>query len=477
MTGGIIAGAGIALGSVVLPVPGIITIAGVIGSAVTSVIGILINDDPLEDLFKKMLDNRDVKLLSTEKKEYGEISYLNVPLGISDIDLDKYAKKLSEHYGKSVLLENEDGKVKCIVYEFGFSHDNIADMETGIQNAIKATCMYGQSEFVKYIKIYEKQDYNNGYILHIPYTPGISLGDFNKSRNHLKEFFDSEIEIAFKDKFIVMDVYTKKLQEKYDFAMIKTESPTQLLIGQTPKETKLYDLKNGHILVGGTTGSGKSTWERSAIVNLILNNTPDDLLLNLHDNKVVEYGIFKDSNMVKNFSFTVSALEKTLEMLEEESTKRYAMFNKENVMDITQWNEEHPEKKLKFIITFIAEFAQLAGYDRLMNALRKRLEMDRAAGLYYVISLQRGSKDLIPTNIKSNLDTRICFRTADSTNAWIILDQINTSELIKAKGRGILKEGGEMKDFQAMLLTSKQAIDLVKHTFTKERKENADRAG
>lgn len=448
----------------VIVLGGLITTSGVV-----NLIRVLF-ENPIKKFFRTEFNNPAIDVISHEKKEYGEIYYLSVPLGMCEFDLDKYAKKLSEQLSRSVVITKEQRTIKCIVYQFGFSNDSIIETEKGIQNALKAVCMFSQQTFADHVKVYEKTEYNNGYILYIPHVPGISLTEYNKARTHLKEFFDAEIEIAYQDKFITVDVYTKKLEDKYPYEKVITSSPTELLIGHTPKEIKLYDLKNGHILVGGTTGSGKSTWERSAIVNLILNNTPDDLMLNLHDNKIVEYGIFRDCNMVKNFTFTVDKLSETLSMLEKESAMRYKMFDKENILDITQWNEEHPDKKLKYIITFIAEFAQLAGYDKLMNSLRKRLEMDRAAGLYYVISLQRGSKDLIPTNIKSNLDTRISFRTADSTNAWIILDQINTSENIKQKGRGILKEGGEMKDFQAVLLSSKEAIQLVKHTFknTKE---------
>jgi S-DNA-T family DNA segregation ATPase FtsK/SpoIIIE len=344
------------------------------------------------------------------------------------------------------------------------------DTETRILERQLVEILHLKNIALDRFKITEKKDYEDGYILTIPTIEGLSSMWFEKFKVELNEYFDASVKVTYDNSNTILDVRTKKLLEKYKFELIRTASPTEIIIGYSAKGIVKIDLRTAHnVLIAGTAGYGKSTLERCILTTLICNNKPSDLCINLVDLKIVELGIFKQSNMVNTFCRDTERLGRLLERLEEESLRRYDMFEKENILDIGRWNEKHPDKKLRYVITFVDEFAQLGGKknSKIMDAFQKRLALDRAAGLFYVLCTQRPSAEIITGDIKANLDTRISFKVIDSTNAWIVMDQERTAELLKIPGRGLIKCGGDIEEFHGMFLDEAEAINLVKHTFTK----------
>jgi S-DNA-T family DNA segregation ATPase FtsK/SpoIIIE len=319
-------------------------------------------------------------------------------------------------------------------------------------------------------KITNKVDTEEGYTLHIPIIEGLSTQVIEKCKTEIEEYFNATIKVSYDNGVILLDIFTKQLEKFYPFKLIKTASPTQIPIGYTVKGMKMIDLVKDHnVLISGTAGYGKSSLERAMLTHLICNNSVDDLYINLVDLKRVELGIFKQSSMVNTFCNDIPKLARLLERLKTESLKRYEMFEKENILDISRWNKKHPKEKLRYIITFVDEFSQLGGKRNtaIMDMFQKRLALDRAAGLFYCVCTQRPSAEIITGDIKANIDTRISFKVIDSTNAWIVMDQYNTAELLTIPGRGLIKTGGEIEEFHGMFLDEDTAIKLVKHTFNK----------
>jgi S-DNA-T family DNA segregation ATPase FtsK/SpoIIIE len=311
-----------------------------------------------------------------------------------------------------------------------------------------------------------KTEYGYDYYFTLP--AGITLSFFENRKEVFEQYMDIKARFSYKDKYILLQSYTSKISEFYPFEAIKAD-PMTLVIGNSYTGFKTIPLKS-HVLICGASGFGKSTMERGIIVSLIHNNKPEDMVLTLTDFKRNELGLFKNSKYVKRFCKEKEEFKYLLNDLEKKAKQRYEIFDEKNVLDIYKYNAQY-EPKMAFIVNFIDEVAQLEGDKETMSLLQKRISYDRAAGILYVICTQRPSVDLIPGSVKANIDTRICFKTSDSTNSWIVLDDKEAAQYLSVPGRGLLKYGGDMTEFQAMYLSEDEAISLVKHTFIEKPKK------
>jgi S-DNA-T family DNA segregation ATPase FtsK/SpoIIIE len=315
-----------------------------------------------------------------------------------------------------------------------------------------------------------KTEYGYDYIFSLP--DGLNITHFTERKLSIEQSLNAKVKFEYDDKKMIMHYTPNILTDFYPFFPIPTSHPCEFNLGHTAEGLKNI-LLDRHMLIAGTSGFGKSTLELGIIVQFIRNNTPDTMILNLTDFKRCELGIFKDSNMVHSFCYTEKELEKLLIKLGKESERRYELFDSLKVKDIATYNANFTPK-LKYIVNFYDEISQLEGNDRILTHFQKRLAIDRGAGIYHILCTQRPSADLLPGRIKANLDIRIAFRCVDSTNSWIVLDQKETAEYLTIKGRGLLKYGGELEEFQAMYIKEDQAIELTKHTFIDKQRRETD---
>lgn len=304
----------------------------------------------------------------------------------------------------------------------------------------------------------EKKDY--GYIAFINLPTGFSLTQIELYKEALEQHLNAKIKLEYEDNKIKVTVYTKKLEKSYPFQLHKTEHPLQLVMGHTIEGIYVEDLRQSHhILLAGMTGYGKSTLERGILTQLISQWNRDKLQINLVDFKIVELSIFKRSKVVNSFCTTPEELMDLLNSLEEESKRRYTMFEEKGIVDITGWNKKY-YPKLPYILTFIDEFAQLEDEKTVMKALKKRLAQDRGAGLNYCICTQRPSHELLPGSLKANLNTKVAFRASTAKNSEVILDETG-AEKLTVPGRGLVKFI-DTQEFQAMYLSEDQARELIR---------------
>ncbi len=192
-----------------------------------------------------------------------------------------------------------------------------------------------------------------------------------------------------------------------------------------------------HMLVAGTTGSGKSIFLHGMIMSLIMRNTPDDLKLLLIDPKRVEMGKYKDlphllCPVVKEPSQAKIALQK----LTEEMDKRYDSFEEACVSNIRQYNEDyvpdHPgAKKMPFIVVVVEEFADLKMTCKDIDDVVIRLTgKARAAGIHLIIATQRPSVDIVTGPVKANLGVKVALAVSSAINSRVILDEDGAETLL-----------------------------------------------
>lgn len=194
-----------------------------------------------------------------------------------------------------------------------------------------------------------------------------------------------------------------------------------------------------HLLIAGSTGSGKSVMLNVILHAILTQNTPQELNLVLIDPKRVEFTPFSDyPHVLSRIIHKHSEAIKALEWLVEEMDDRYKKLQDAKYRNIQDYNQDRVDQ-IPRIVVMIDEFASLIltkerGETSLAELMIVRLAQEgRAAGIHLVVATQRPSVDVVTGLIKANLPTRIAFMTTSKTDSQIVLDQAGAEELV---GRG-----------------------------------------
>ena len=210
-------------------------------------------------------------------------------------------------------------------------------------------------------------------------------------------------------------------------------SKTIVPIGQDAKGNNVYgDLaKMPHMLVAGTTGSGKSVFLNGVITSLLMRNTPDDLQLFLIDPKMVEFKRFSKLHYVKYVTDTQKAIS-LLSKLCTEMDRRYSVMANAGCRDLDDYNRRNPNSKLPKLVLVIDEMA-----DMMESTFKKSVESNivrlaqkaRACGIHMVLATQRPTVKVISGQIKANVPCRVCLSVMSRTDSMVVLDQIGAENL------------------------------------------------
>ncbi len=209
--------------------------------------------------------------------------------------------------------------------------------------------------------------------------------------------------------------------------------------------------KMPHVLIAGSTGSGKSVCINTLITSIIYKAKPSEVKLVMVDPKVVELSVY---NGIPHLLIPVVTDPKkaagALQWAVQEMVNRYHLFAEKNVRDISGYNEaleeEGIEEKLPQIVIIIDELADLmmvAAKD-VEDAICRLAQMARAAGMHLVIATQRPSVDVITGVIKANIASRIAFAVTSGVDSRTIIDSIGAEKLL-GKGDMLFYPSGTIK--------------------------------
>ncbi|HKY54055.1 MAG TPA: DNA translocase FtsK 4TM domain-containing protein [Anaerolineales bacterium] len=194
-----------------------------------------------------------------------------------------------------------------------------------------------------------------------------------------------------------------------------------------------------HLLIAGTTGSGKSVCVNAILTCFLLNNTPDDLRLILIDPKRVELtGYNGVPHLLAPVVVEIDRVIGALQWMTREMDKRYHQFAQAGARNITDYNARmklQGKKKLPFLVVVIDELADLmmiAPGDT-EQTITRLAQLARATGIHMILATQRPSVDVVTGLIKANFPARIAFAVASNTDSRVILDQPGAERLL---GRG-----------------------------------------
>lgn len=194
-----------------------------------------------------------------------------------------------------------------------------------------------------------------------------------------------------------------------------------------------------HLLIAGTTGSGKSVCVNAILSCLLLNNTPDDLRLVLVDPKRVELtGYNGIPHLLSPVVVEMDKVIGALQWMTREMDRRYHQFAQVGARNIQDYNARMKTdgiKKLPYLVVVIDELADLMllAPDETERTITRLAQLARATGIHLILATQRPSVDVVTGLIKANFPARIAFAVASNTDSRVILDQPGAERLL---GRG-----------------------------------------
>lgn len=246
------------------------------------------------------------------------------------------------------------------------------------------------------------------------------------------------------------DVRMVSLLESEEFRATRPAVP--MLLGESADgRAMVEDLAHmPHLLIAGSTGSGKSVCINTILLSILMTRTPDEVRLILIDPKQVELAFFTDiphllSPVVTDMKRASAVLEWALDKMEE----RYDLLRRFEVRNIASYNElgekailerakelemddEVVQVKLPYVVIVVDELADLmlaVGKD-VETAITRLAQKSRAVGIHVILATQRPSTDVITGLIKANMPTRIAFKVASKVDSRVILDQNGAERLL-----------------------------------------------
>ncbi|RIP33505.1 DNA translocase FtsK [Staphylococcus gallinarum] len=242
--------------------------------------------------------------------------------------------------------------------------------------------------------------------------------------------------------------------------------------------------KMPHLLVAGSTGSGKSVCINGIITSILLNAKPHEVKLMLIDPKMVELNVYNGIPhllipVVTNPHKASQALEKVVAEME----RRYDLFQHSSTRNIEGYNDmirrqnkelDEKQSELPYIVVIVDELADLmmvAGKE-VENAIQRITQMARAAGIHLIIATQRPSVDVITGLIKNNIPTRIAFAVSSQTDSRTIIDSGGADKLLGKGDMLYVANGGSTRTRVQGAFLSDQEVQEVVNYVVEQQKAN-----
>lgn len=233
-------------------------------------------------------------------------------------------------------------------------------------------------------------------------------------------------------------------------------NPLPFLVGVDEVGNPIYSCmsKIKHLLVAGSTGSGKSVWLNQAILTMLLTKSPSELQMYMIDIKQTELVLFKKFPHVKSVVTKAEKATDILNRLINEMNSRYEMFMTEEVKNIKLYNKK-AKVKLPHILCIIDEYAELTSRNSDIHSYIESIsQMARSCGIHLIVATQRPSVDVINGTIKSNLPSKIGFRCANKRSYLTFLNTTPKFDLL-GNGDGVMDFEGQDEEhvrFQGCLI-------------------------
>jgi len=269
-------------------------------------------------------------------------------------------------------------------------------------------------------------------------------------------------------------VYLKELLSKDRFK--KDTSPIFLSLGKDISGSPMFmDLKKApHLMIAGTTGSGKSVFLHSIIASMFYKASPQDLRFIMIDPKMLELSGYEDiphllHPVVTDPKKSAAALKWAVKEME----TRYKLLSDIGVRDIDSYNNKIKNNSdydsktdvLPYIVIIIDELADLmfVAPNEIKESITRLSQMARAAGIHLIVASQRPSADVVAGLIKANFPARISFAVSSKTDSRIILDSSGAEELLGKGDMLLLQPPNNLIRIQGSIISDKERENIASH--------------
>ncbi|PIP20532.1 MAG: cell division protein FtsK [Candidatus Omnitrophica bacterium CG23_combo_of_CG06-09_8_20_14_all_40_11] len=259
-------------------------------------------------------------------------------------------------------------------------------------------------------------------------------------------------------------VYLKEVLASSEFQ--KSESKLTLALGKDiagqPVMADLGDMP--HLLIAGTTGSGKTVCMNCLILSMLFKVTPNELKFLMIDPKMVELAPFNGlAHLLCPVVTDAKKASVALNWVVNEMEERYQLLAKIGVRNIEAYNEK--QEKIPYIVVIIDELADLMtiARDQIESAITRLAQLSRAVGIHLILATQRPSVDVITGVIKANFPARISFKVASKVDSRTVLD-MNGADKLLGRGDMLFLRPGESKLIRAQgSLINDAEIERIVH--------------
>lgn len=261
---------------------------------------------------------------------------------------------------------------------------------------------------------------------------------------------------------------------------LKNKSPLTYALGKDiGGECRVSTINDAtHMLIAGSTGSGKSVCLNAMLISLIYKSSPEDVRIILVDPKQVEFTLYNGLPhlLIPN---VITAPDKALDALSwcvDEMERRFSLFSQFKVRDMKEYNnleevKSRLQEKMPYLIVVVDELADLMTNNKkeIEEKINKLAAKCRAAGIHLVLATQRPSVDVITGTIKNNLPSRIAFAVSSFNDSRTILGEGGAENLLGKGDMLFAIQGKPISRIQGAFITNEEVNDIV--NFVKEHNE------
>ena len=272
-------------------------------------------------------------------------------------------------------------------------------------------------------------------------------------------------------------VFMRQVLASKEFADKKHILPMALGVDIAGQPVVADLAKMPHLLVAGTTGSGKSVSVNTMICSLLMKYSPEDLRLIMVDPKMLELSMYDDiphllvpvvtnpNKAAKALAWAVYEMERRYRLMSETRVRNIAGFNKIAAKNKKDGIEGETAEHMPFIVILIDELADLmmvAGKE-VEQSICRLAQKARAAGLHLILATQRPSVDVITGLIKANLPSRLAFQVSSKIDSRTILDQMGAEQLLGHGDALFSNLGRDIMRVHGAFIDDQEVMDVVEH--------------
>ncbi|MEX2935954.1 FtsK/SpoIIIE domain-containing protein [Staphylococcus saprophyticus] len=451
----------------------------------------------IKDLHNKLIQFTKVTFDQYKQPKDRSIYTFEGSIEVADIEAKSISKRRNSNQG-SAIDESQSATDAGSQNEGNFPLELLVDRSTKIEEQKEAAQEFAKDKILDLDEYFATTDvqadlsYYNVGNSSVAYYYKPRYSNVNRSKNKIQDdLIDvlkmSEIMVTKEADIIVINV---GLPKKYwididnrstiSKAMKNATDPLHTIFGIGVDNSIInYPIsKAPHMIIAGSTGSGKSVGVNYILTSITYNSTPEDVEFGLIDPKMVEFTVYEDhpSNIVKpitNAEDAITFLKYVVYNMED----RYKAISKEKVRNIEGYNKKMRKKGkpiMKKMLVVIDEFADLimVGGKDVEHQVTRITQMGRAAGIHLLLATQRPSVDVLTGVIKNNMITRLAYQVSSGIDSKTSLDEYG-AETLKGQGDSLLKwlgqtplirmQGGFLEDEEVENVVSYMAENYEKN--------------